>query len=64
MRVSQVLFSLAGLSSDKGGCYKVVQRQSSHRFQRHGATYKTSVLGLKLVVTADEKAVRRLLQVS
>ena len=54
--------SMASLSSDK--CYKVLQRRSSRRFQRHGATYKTSVLGLKMVVTADEKAVRRLLQVS
>ena len=55
---------MASLSSDKCGCYKVLQRRSSRRFQRHGATYKTSVLGLKMVVTADEKAVRRLLQVS
>ncbi|KAK9838248.1 hypothetical protein WJX81_000081 [Elliptochloris bilobata] len=31
-------------------------------FRRHSATWKTSVLGPKLVVTGDEKAVRRLLQ--
>ena len=48
----------------KAGCYKVSHRRGSRRFQCHGATYKTSVLGLKMVVTADEKAVRRLLQAS